>query len=322
MAMTAPFPVITRQRVENGGLRRYDKHLGGLKEIFSIIKDLFRKYQQDNAPMMVAAIAFYILLTFIPFALLSISILGYLMNLSDIEKHLLVYTAKVIPEPFNDTVTAMMAKNLKVIAIWKRFSGPLGLYFLFFFTSKLFSMLIPSFQVIFGKKMDSFLRKKGKEFFFTLLFSLLQTVIFLITATHLVATSKLVGTISDKEHVLLEGSFYLYLISLIDMACTFAMFYLLYYVLTPLRKRLGLLLPTTLLAALLWGAGKFLFKYYAVRVVRFTAIFGAYGIFIAFLFWLYYSVFVFIVCAELQSVLLQRLDRGPRPGKHSVSSLT
>ncbi len=291
-----------------------------MKETFSIIRDLFRKYQRDNAPMMVAAIAFYVLLTFIPFALLSIAILGYLVNLSDIDQHLLVYTAKVIPDPFNETVTTMMAKNLRVIDIWKRFSGPLGLYFLFFFTSKLFSMLIPSFQVIFGGKMDSFLRKKGKEFFFTLLFSLLQAVIFFMTATLFVATSKVVGTISDKEHVLFEGSFYVYLISLIDMACTFAMFYLLYYVLTPLRKRIGLLLPTTLLATLLWGGGKYLFKYYALSVGRFTAVFGAYGIFIAFLFWLYYSVFVFIVCAELQSLLLLKAHRAPRSGRETLPS--
>ena len=74
--------------------------------------------------MMVAAIAFYVLLTFIPFALLSISILGYLVNLSDIDKHLLVYTAKVIPEPFNETVITMMAKNLRSSIYGSIFQGP------------------------------------------------------------------------------------------------------------------------------------------------------------------------------------------------------
>ena len=34
-------------------------------------------------------------------------------------------------------------------------------------------------------------------------------------------------------------------------------------------------------------------------------IFGFYGIFVGFLLWTYYSVFVFVVCAELQAVLLQ-----------------
>jgi uncharacterized BrkB/YihY/UPF0761 family membrane protein len=45
-----------------------------------------------------------------------------------------------------------------------------------------------------------------------------------------------------------------------------------------------------------------------------TAFFGTYGVFIAFLFWIYFSVFVFIVCAELLSVMLKEpVSRGPQP---------
>ena len=281
--------------------------MDGIRALANTIKELFRKYQRDNAQMMVAAIAFYVLLTFIPFILLSIAILGYIVNLSNLDAHLIMYAANVIPEPFSDTVTAFVAKNMRTVVVWKRFSGPLGLYFLFFFTSKLFSMLIPSFQVIFDKKVESFFRKKGKEFFLTMIFSLLQAVIFFLTVILFVMATKVVGTISAGQHPL-EGTFYVYLFTFIDGVCIFAMFYLLYYVLTPLRRRPALLLPTTFLATILWWAGKNLFKYYALRLGRFTVIFGAYGIFIAFLFWLYYSVFVFIVCAELQSVLLRRAN--------------
>ena len=65
--------------------------MDGVRLALDTIKELFRKYQRDNAPMMVAAIAFYVLLTFIPFTLLSIAIVGYLVNLSDLDAHLLVY---------------------------------------------------------------------------------------------------------------------------------------------------------------------------------------------------------------------------------------
>ena len=208
--------------------------MDGVRLALDTIKELFRKYQRDNGQMMVAAIAFYVLLTFIPFTLLSIAILGYLVNLSSLDAHLIIYASKVIPEPFNDTVTAFLAKNMRSINIWKRFSGPLGLYFLFFFTSRLFAMLIPSFRVIFGKKVEGFFRKKGKEFFFTVIFSLLQAVIFFLTVILFVMATKVVGTISARQHPL-EGTFYFYLFTFIDGACIFAMFYLLYYVLTPLK---------------------------------------------------------------------------------------
>ncbi len=262
---------------------------------------------------MVAAIAFYVLLTFIPFTLLSMSIMGFVMDRSDIDEHLLVYAFKVVPAPYNETVTAFMAKNMKRVESLRHLSGPLGLYFLFFFTSKLFSVLIPSFNLIFSRKMDSFLRKKGKEMLYTLLFSLLQGIVFFMTVILFVMASRMVGTISGQEHRFLEGGFWLYLFSLLDLLCVFGLFYLLYYVLTPLRKKARLLLGTTLLATLFWGLGKNLFKYYALHVGRFTFFFGSYGIFLAFLFWLYYSVFIFIICAELQSVLVRRLSRAPQP---------
>jgi membrane protein len=294
--------------------------LKSITPLVSIVKEIIDKYQKDRAYVMVAATAFYVLLTFIPFTLLTMSILGFVMDRSDIDEHLLVYTFKVVPAPYNKTVTEFMAENMQRIESLRHLSGPLGLYFLFFFTSKLFSVLIPSFHLIFNTKMDSFLKMKGKEMLFTLLFSLLQGIVFFMTVILFVMTSRMVSVISGQQHRFLEGTFWLYLFSLLDMLCVFGLFYLLYYVLTPLRKETGLLLGTTFLATFLWWLGKSLFKLYALHVGRFTLFFGSYGIFLAFLFWLYYSVFVFIVCAELQSVLLPRLNRAPRPSSAPVPS--
>lgn len=302
-----------RKEVANGRTPVYARALKVLKPLVSIVKDIVDKYRKDNAYVMVAAIAFYVLLTFIPFTLLSMSILGFVMDRSDIDEHLLVYAFKVVPAPYNETVTAFMAKNVRTVESLRHLSGPLGLYFLFFFTSKLFSVLIPSFHLIFNTKMDSFFKMKSKEMLYTLLFSLLQGIVFFMTVILFVMASRMVGTISGQEHRFLEGTFWLYLFSLLDLLCVFGLFYLLYYVLTPLREETGLLLGTTFLATVLWALGKTLFRYYALHVGKFTFFFGSYGIFLAFLFWLYYSVFVFIVCAELQSVLVRRLNRAPRP---------
>jgi uncharacterized BrkB/YihY/UPF0761 family membrane protein len=60
---------------------------------------------------------------------------------------------------------------------------------------------------------------------------------------------------------------------------------------------------------MLWTLGKAVFKYFILHVARLITFLGVYGVFIAFLFWLYYSVFVLVVCAELQSVLLIRAEK-------------
>lgn len=58
---------------------------------------------------------------------------------------------------------------------------------------------------------------------------------------------------------------------------------------------------------------KYFFQYFVLYAGRFTAFFGTYGVFIAFLFWVYLSVFVFIACAELLSVSSEPDVNGPRP---------
>jgi membrane protein len=291
-----------------GGIRRTTSIITGymisrIIRASSIIKMIFQKYRKDRANLIVSAISFYILLTFIPFTLLAISCIGYVIDLTDLDEHFLAYMANIVPAPYNVSILRKIAEALNVIEITKNLSGPLGLAALFFFTSKLFSVLIPSFQIIFSRHPDPFIKQKGKELLFTLLFSIVQAIVFFITVSLLVIKSRIAGIISD--HTFLDGPAILNLFSFLDVIFVFMMFGLLYYILTPLRRRKALLFGTTLLATILWETGKYLFRYYALNVGRFDVIFGFYGIFVGFLFWAYYSVFVFVVCAELQAVLLQ-----------------
>jgi membrane protein len=281
-----------------------------IRRAFSIITMTFQKYRKDRANLIVSAISFYILLTFIPFTLLAISSIGYVIDLTDLDEHFLAYMANIVPAPYNVSILRQISQALNIIEITKNLSGPLGLAALFFFTSKLFSVLIPSFQIMFRKHPDPFIKQKGKELLFTLLFSLVQALVFFITVFLLVIKSRLTGIISD--HTFLDGPAILSLFSFLDVIFIFMMFALLYYMLTPVRRKKALLFGTTLLATIFWETGKYLFRYYALNVGRFDVIFGLYGIFVGFLFWAYYSVFVFVVCAELQAVLLQ--GRGSRVG--------
>ena len=106
--------------------------------------------------------------------------------------------------------------------------------------------------------------------------------------------------------------------SVLDMMLTFVMFYFLYYFLTPVRKSKRIVILVTAVGTLFWHLGKSLFKYYILHLGKFTAFFGAYGVSIVFLFWVYFSVFVFILCAELESILLKKgLTSPPPPAKPS-----
>ena len=148
------------------------------RSIFDIIRKLFKKYQKDHGNIIVSSISFYVLLTFIPFTLLSIFILGHVIDLSNPGLHLEKFLKSIVPDPYNTMIAKKVLKELNFISLSKKLSGPLGLLFLFFFTTRLFAIIRPSFQIIFGKDTKSFMRGKGEELLLTFLFSLVQALLF------------------------------------------------------------------------------------------------------------------------------------------------
>jgi YihY family inner membrane protein len=280
--------------------------------VWNIVIELFKKYQRDSANIIVSSISFYILLTFIPFTLLSIYILGHVIDMSNPGMHLEKFLRNVLPDPYNTIIVKKVIKELNIISVTKKFSGPLGLLFLFFFTTKLFGVIRPSFRLIFGKKSERFLQAKGKELLFTFIFSIIQAILFFSFIFSVVIRTKVV----EMLPVFLSKTPVAFMFTVLDMILTFVMFYFLYYFLTPVRKSKMIVILAGAIGTLFWHLGKYLFKHYILHLGKFTAFFGAYGISIVFLFWVYFSVFVFISCAELESILLQRLT--PDPGKGSL----
>lgn len=288
------------------------KHLKNLapvaRGLSTTAKKAFRKYQADHANIMVSSIAFYILLTFIPFTLFSFFILGYVIDVGHTGVQMEKYIARAIPAPYNAVIVKKVLREINVISLSKRLSGPLGLLFLLLFTSRLFAVLRPSFQLIFGKTKKGFIKGKQEEFVLTFAFALIQTIIFFSYVFSVMMQVKVVRAFGGAVTRASVVQFF----SVLDLFLVAGMFWFLYYVLTPVRDRRRLLFVSALGAAM-WHAGKYFFQYFVLYIGRFTTFFGTYGVFIAFLFWVYYSVFVFIVCAELLAVSSEPAVSGPRP---------
>jgi membrane protein len=273
-----------------------------------VTKALFKKYQQDRGNIIVSSISFYVLLTFIPFTLFSICVLGYIIDLSNPARYLESFIRSAIPAPYDAVIVKKVLSELNIIAVTKKLSGPLGLGFLLFFTMRLFAVIRPSFHLIFGQKPKGFLKGKWEELLMTFFFSLLQTLLFFGFIASFVLQAKFVkalGGIATSTPIV-------YLYSFLIMCFVFAFFYLLYYLLTPVRDK-KLLLMSTIPGVVIWYAGKYFFKYFILSLGKYTAFFGAYGAFIAFLLWVYFSAFIFVLCAELLSIL---------SGSHSQSNKT
>lgn len=280
----------------------------GIKGLPGLTKRLFKKYQADHANIIVSSISFYVLLTFIPFTLFSFFILGYVIDLGHPAVNLEKYIASIIPAPYNAVIVKKLIRELNVISLSKRLSGPLGLLFLFIFTSRLFAVLRPSFQLMFGKSPKGFIKNKQEEFLLTLAFAFIQTLIFFSFVFSIIIQGRLVKAFGG----MITRASVVQLFSFLDLIFVAGMFCFLYYFLTPVRQGRKLIL-VSLAGAALWHLGKYFFQYFVLYIGRFTAFFGTYGVFIAFLFWIYFSVFAFVACAELLAVTSDLPKSGPRP---------
>lgn len=279
-----------------------------VKDLVYVSSSLFKKYQGDHANIIVSSISFYVLLTFIPLTLFSFFVLSYVIDMSHPATHLEKYIANVIPAPYNAVIVKKGLKELNIISLSKRLSGPLGLLFLFFFTSRLFAVLRPSFQMMFGKTPKGFIKGKQEEFLLTLAFAFIQTLIFFSFIFSVIVQVKLAKVFSG---VIARASVVQFF-SFLDFFFVAGMFCFLYYFLTPVREARKLLLASFLGAAF-WHLGKHFFQYFVLYIGKYTTFFGTYGVFIAFLFWIYFSVFIFVTCAELLAVLSDFPKNGPRP---------
>lgn len=268
------------------------------RSLFSVTKALFKKYHADRGNVIVSSISFYVLLTFIPFTLFSICVLGYVVDLGNPAHYLESFIRSAIPAPYDAVIVNKVLNELNIIAVTKTLSGPLGLAFLLFFTMRLFAVIRPSFHLIFGQKPKGFLKGKWEELLMTFFFSILQTLLFFGFIASFIFQAKFVKALGG----IITTTPILYLFSFLLTCLVFAFFYLLYYLLTPVRDK-KLLLVSTIPGVAVWYIGKYLFKYFILSLGKYTAFFGAYGAFIAFLLWVYFSVFIFVLCAELLSIL-------------------
>ncbi len=266
--------------------------------IFGIAKTLFKKYQQDRGNVIVSSISFYVLFTFIPFTLFSICVLGYVVDLSNPASYLETFVRSAIPAPYDAVIVNKVLSELNIIAVTKTLSGPLGLAFLLFFTMRLFAVIRPSFHLIFGQKPKGFIKGKWEELLMTLFFSILQTLLFFGFVVSFMLQAKFIKVLGD----IVTRTSIVSLFSFFMMCLVFIFFYLLYYLLTPVKDK-KLLLISTIPGVVIWYGGKYLFKYFILSLGKYTAFFGAYGAFIAFFLWVYFSVFVFVLCAEILSIL-------------------
>lgn len=236
--------------------------------------------------MLAAGVSFYAFLSLFPFFILIIFISSLIFKdanvLDNIEKHIRI---------FPPAVAEIFRGNLEYILEGSEVISVVSFFFLIYFAFKIFSGLELALNTLYGA---TGIRKgwfgKLKAFIFFLISAFVLILLFLSGNVFLVLTAKL-------ENLTLMKAYYLVLLG--DLVVVTFFFALSYKFLSFKKLRFKDALTGGVVAGVLWELLKNIYGLYISSIKRYFILYGSIGSVVFLLIWLYYSVLVFLLGAEI-----------------------
>ncbi|MBU3179778.1 YihY/virulence factor BrkB family protein [Clostridium psychrophilum] len=273
--------------------------------MLNYVKQYVSRVMDDDITALAAQLAYYLLLSFFPFLLLLLTLLGY----SDLKNtDVLVYLHQVMPKSAFDLIYAIISSVSKAKAghllsisiIGTILSGSSG-----------FTSIIKGLNKAYDEEET---RPYWKIILISILFMAgLATAI--IVSVALVVFGQMLGrTIASQfdlpSNFILNWDIIRYLVTLIGMGLTFAAI----YHLTPCRKLTWReVLPGAILSTLGWLVSSLGFAYYVNNYNNYSGIYGSIGGVIVIMVWLYITSIIILLGGELNALLTFQREGKVKP---------
>lgn len=265
--------------------------MGFLKVIFRAFNNFYRNNGLINA----ASLSYFSIMAIIPFCLLIITILGYILG--ENEKLLIFFTEKL--SYFFPKITHGIIEELKKIIIYKGI-GRLTLIIYIILSYQLFSSAESAINTI-------FMIKSKRSFISSLLISIIIiSIVSLLIIISFFATTIISMLEMFKEYLpaIKIGMIIAFLIKYVVPFILFFLTMMVIYLFLPKTKvKLKPVIVGALFASIMFEIVKHLFTFYVVKVAKLGAIYGPLSAFVIFLLWVFYSSSIFLVSAEIVHIL-------------------
>lgn len=267
--------------------------------MLNVLKQLISRVIDDDIDALAAQVAYYLLLSFFPFLLLLLSILGY----SDLQsKDVLIYLSQIMPKSSFDLIYAT------VIEVFDSTSGnllPLSIMGLVWTGSS-------GFRAIMKGLNKAYDEKETRPYLKTLSISILfmaGLALVITTAVSLVVFGQTIGS-AIQARFDVSASFLLgwdiirYIVTLGGMIFTFAAL----YHFTPCRRLTWIeVMPGAIFTTVGWLISSLGFAYYVNNFNNYSSVYGGIGAVIVLMLWLYITSIIILVGGEINAqVAFQR----------------
>lgn len=264
--------------------------------IIKIIRVFCRKLRDDFVSAFSAQAAFFIFISFFPFAMFLLSLLCFLpFTESELMKACravfpttLQSSAIVIIQELYDRASSSAVLSVTILAtLWTSSKGIL-------------SIIRGMNGVYSNSETRSYIKIRIQAAIYTLLFAVLLIILLVI----FVFGNQLYLWIVDKIPVLADFALLIISIRTIVGLCILIVFFLLLYIIVPNRKtRLIRELPGAVLCAAGWMSFSYLFSFYIDNMSNISYTYGSLTAIVLCMLWLYACMYMMFIGAELNSVL-------------------
>lgn len=278
-------------------------------QFFRDLRDAGARWYADDGPLMSAATAYYLGLSFFPLLLVLIAGVGFFLENTHLGQNARQEVISAIAKNMSEQLADYVKQSLNVVQERSVISGPLGLVTMLITSLAAFAQFDSAFDRIWrvparnGKSIVSMalalLIQRGRAFL--LLFGLGTFVVVVFLAGMVLAA------IQSRAADLLPQEEWLW--NTVQIGVTLAtntlVFMLLFWLLPKAPVRWCDAFHGALLTAVAWEIGRQVLAIFIARG-KYTSAYGVVGAFLAILLWCYYAVTIILLGAEYIHVLRAR----------------
>lgn len=287
-----------------------------VSKTFTFGKNMFARFRDDDVPALGAQLTYYLLLSFFPFLIFLVSLLGYLnLNGDDLISEFM----RLLPEDGGTTVRSILSE------VTVSSSGALlsiGMIGTIWAASNGINAIIKGINKAYDEEESRpFWKVRGIALIATLV---LAVVIILVVA--LLVFGRVIGeylfqTLDYPAGFEPVWAIVSYLLPFVAMILVFT---LLYWITPNCRLNFREVLPGACFATVGWIATSILFSMYVSQFGNYTKTYGSLGGVIVLLIWLYLSSIIIVLGGEINAALrfgTAGFHKGPPAQKISFGSL-
>lgn len=280
------------------------------------LSGLLKRFDEHHIFLSGAGVAFSLLLSFIPFILVVFSLFSSLIRQDIIELFINRWVDAIIPySEYSEFVKRALLNRMPDVIAYRTWAGWFGIIGFIFSASTLFSGMRTILNRIYGGV-------HGRSAIFGLMRDMWMVVIllfFVLLSTFALPMYDVITQSADNLTVLQYYNIigiYGFFAKLLSICIVFIMFYLVYKMIP--YERMGHIVPAVgaFWATLFWEISRNIFSYYAKNFISTNKLYGAFGLVVVVLFWVYCLSMIFLIGAEIGQLYKERkLKPAAKPGK-------